>query len=284
MRTNLDHYVVLGVPRIADAAAIRAAYVGLAKRYHPDVATGDAVLAAANFRQITEAYETLSDPERRALYDSSPVPPDVHRIAPPAEYLHYVAARARRRRMAGIAAVAAAFLLLVGFLAVRSVTSPALEATASAAQQSAEEAAHLDARKDGQAGPVLLKGSQPSQPDRMRPMSSGPVGATAEARVLKGPPIEVTSGQSVCVGDDGAKFAITNRNGEPSVAYNGAAPVRASVQYAGKFLVLLTNIVPNDSVMIGIVRGEEGGTLLFHADERGNFGKPVGAKCEGVAF
>lgn len=284
MRTNLDHYVVLGVPRIADAAAIRAAYVGLAKRYHPDVATGDPALAIANFRQITEAYETLSDPERRALYDNSPAPPDVHRIAPPAEYLHYVAVRARRQRIAGIAAVATAFLVLVGFLAVRSFTAPNLEAVASEALRAAEQTAQPDGKKDGRAEPVQPKGSQPSQPGRMRPLPSGPVGAAAEARVLKGPPIEVASGQSACVGDDGAKFTIVNRNGEPSVAYNGAAPVRASIQYAGKFLVLLTNIVPNDSVMIGVVRGEEGGTLLFHADERGNFGKPIGARCEGLAF
>ena len=56
MRIDVDHYLVLGVPRTADAATIRAAYVSLAKRYHPDVAAGNPELAAFNFRQITDAY------------------------------------------------------------------------------------------------------------------------------------------------------------------------------------------------------------------------------------
>ncbi|MBL0897602.1 MAG: hypothetical protein IBJ17_02735, partial [Reyranella sp.] len=54
--------------------------------------------------------------------------------------------------------------------------------------------------------------------------------------------------------------------------------------YAGRSMGLLTNIVANDSVMIGLTRGDEEGTLLFHADAAGNFGKPVGAKCEGLAY
>ncbi|MBP6769379.1 MAG: J domain-containing protein, partial [Reyranella sp.] len=70
MRIDVDHYLVLGVPRTADAATIRAAYVALAKRYHPDVATGNPELAAFNFRQITDAYQTLSDPDARAHYDA----------------------------------------------------------------------------------------------------------------------------------------------------------------------------------------------------------------------
>ena len=63
MKIDVDHYLVLGVPRTADAATIRAAYVDLAKKYHPDVASGNPELAAYNFRQITAAYQVLSDPE-----------------------------------------------------------------------------------------------------------------------------------------------------------------------------------------------------------------------------
>ena len=62
MKLDLDHYLVLGVPRTADAAEVRAAYIGLVKRYHPDVAAGDPELALANFRLISEAYATLADP------------------------------------------------------------------------------------------------------------------------------------------------------------------------------------------------------------------------------
>lgn len=61
-----DYYVVLGVARDDPPERIRDAFRELAKRFHPDVSgTAD----AATFREITEAYETLSDAERRARYD-----------------------------------------------------------------------------------------------------------------------------------------------------------------------------------------------------------------------
>src|SRR5215218_3500339 len=64
----MDFYVVLGVPRTATAMDVKRAYRRLARRYHPDINPGDHV-AAMRFKEITEAYETLSDPERRRRYD-----------------------------------------------------------------------------------------------------------------------------------------------------------------------------------------------------------------------
>ncbi len=69
-----DHYQLLGILPSADAAAVRAAYVGLAKRFHPDALTrlGLADLrdvAEAVFARIAEAHEVLSDPDRRRDYD-----------------------------------------------------------------------------------------------------------------------------------------------------------------------------------------------------------------------
>lgn len=66
----MDFYVVLGLERAATVADIKRAYRRLARKYHPDINPGDG-MAAARFRQITQAYETLSDPERRRRYDSS---------------------------------------------------------------------------------------------------------------------------------------------------------------------------------------------------------------------
>lgn len=64
----MDFYEKLGVPHDATTVAIRTAYRGLALRYHPDVpGTG----SAQRFREIQEAYETLSVPSRRRAYDSS---------------------------------------------------------------------------------------------------------------------------------------------------------------------------------------------------------------------
>jgi len=65
----MDLYIVLGVQRGASPGEIKRAYRRLARRYHPDINPGDRE-AAARFRQILEAYETLIDPDRRRRYDS----------------------------------------------------------------------------------------------------------------------------------------------------------------------------------------------------------------------
>jgi molecular chaperone DnaJ len=64
----VDFYLILGVERGATLADLKRAYKRLARKYHPDINPGDR-LAAAQFRQIAEAYETLSDDERRQQYD-----------------------------------------------------------------------------------------------------------------------------------------------------------------------------------------------------------------------
>src|SRR5438874_3348445 len=66
----MDFYIVLGIERGASVNDIKRAYKRLARRFHPDINPGDR-MAAAQFRQIAEAYETLSDPDRRRRYDSA---------------------------------------------------------------------------------------------------------------------------------------------------------------------------------------------------------------------
>ena len=63
-----DYYEVLGVDKNADDAAIKKAYRTLAKKYHPDVNPGDAE-AEKKFKEASEAYAVLSDPEKRRQYD-----------------------------------------------------------------------------------------------------------------------------------------------------------------------------------------------------------------------
>src|SRR6516165_8191865 len=63
-----DYYQILGVPRDADAEAIKNAFHLLARRYHPDRCGEPG--AEARFKEITEAYTVLSDPARRAEYDA----------------------------------------------------------------------------------------------------------------------------------------------------------------------------------------------------------------------
>lgn len=68
MKGKRDCYEVLGIRRDADAGAIKKAYRKLAKKYHPDTNKGDAG-AEERFKEVTEAYGILSDPEKKKQYD-----------------------------------------------------------------------------------------------------------------------------------------------------------------------------------------------------------------------
>ena len=68
MADKRDYYEVLGVDKSADEAAIKKAYRQLAKKYHPDMNPGDES-AAEKFKEASEAYAVLSDPEKRQKYD-----------------------------------------------------------------------------------------------------------------------------------------------------------------------------------------------------------------------
>ena len=78
--TRRDYYEVLGVPRDADARAIKNAFRRLARKYHPDRSTEPD--AEERFKEIAEAYGVLADPAKRASYDAqgfsavAGVPPD----------------------------------------------------------------------------------------------------------------------------------------------------------------------------------------------------------------
>ena len=64
-----DYYEVLGVERGADDATIKKAYRQLAKKYHPDMNPGDEE-AEKKFKEASEAYAVLSDPDKRRQYVS----------------------------------------------------------------------------------------------------------------------------------------------------------------------------------------------------------------------
>src|SRR5215212_7755788 len=68
MAAKTDYYQVLGVGRKATDDEIRKAYRKLARKHHPDVNPGDKT-AEDKFKKLSEAYDVLSDPKKRQVYD-----------------------------------------------------------------------------------------------------------------------------------------------------------------------------------------------------------------------
>src|SRR6185436_16836142 len=63
-----DYYATLGVPKTATEKEIKSAYRKLARKHHPDVNPNDKA-AESKFKEVSEAYEVLSESEKRAQYD-----------------------------------------------------------------------------------------------------------------------------------------------------------------------------------------------------------------------
>lgn len=69
MATKRDYYEVLGVNKNATDEELKKAYRKLAKKYHPDANSDNKKEAETKFKEVNEAYETLSDSQKRRMYD-----------------------------------------------------------------------------------------------------------------------------------------------------------------------------------------------------------------------
>ena len=69
MADKRDYYEVLGVDKNATDEELKKAYRKLAKKYHPDANPDNKKEAEAKFKEVNEAYEVLSDSQKRKMYD-----------------------------------------------------------------------------------------------------------------------------------------------------------------------------------------------------------------------
>ena len=69
MGEKREYYTILGVDREATKDDIKRAYRRLAKKHHPDLNKGNPKEAEEKFKEVSEAYEVLSDPQKRVNYD-----------------------------------------------------------------------------------------------------------------------------------------------------------------------------------------------------------------------
>jgi DnaJ-class molecular chaperone len=97
-----DPYEVLGVKRNATEAAIKAAYRKAAKRHHPDLHPGDSK-AAERFKELNAANDILSDPAKRARFDSGEIDAEGHEVPPRGPYYRDFQEGATGERYAGTA-------------------------------------------------------------------------------------------------------------------------------------------------------------------------------------
>lgn len=123
--TGQNHYKILGVAPDADLSQIRAAYVRLLKRYHPDHATESEMAEnGAEIQRIVGAYRTLKDPRTRAAYDATTrrimsAKPDPQ----PAPARTGTVLRARRRFKVDTDTISYAFMLFVGAVGLHLLVS-----------------------------------------------------------------------------------------------------------------------------------------------------------------
>jgi curved DNA-binding protein CbpA len=158
------------------------------------------------------------------------------------------------------------------------------------AEQKRKEQAQIASAKGGERPSRIQadradaeKGKQASRSGAIAP-TRAPTEGNARSTISSARTSEAAPRRSNCASPDGTQFSITNLNGVATVAYNGAPPVQARIDYQGLDMVMLSKIVPDDRIAIGVMKGDMDATVVIVSDGMGNSTRTVEASCFGVAY
>jgi len=293
-----NHYQALGVPRSADAEAIRAAYRAQAKELHPDLSEGSSNEA---FLRLQEAYDVLRDPERRASYDET-----LAREAAMAEAVRQTAHRPpplRRptpqrtpsrlpRHIVGLRRFLAAIALVVivtgGIVVWQLVFSPepepilivkvdrdrdrrpALPADPGILTKEVDRGVQAQIERVEAAKKRIE--TQLSELDAHKPAATSP---PVKTPTMAAPRVQCTG--------RGTNIVMTRDKDSAKVSYDGGPPVQPRISDLGTGTVLVSRFESSNKIAIGFTKGDRATQLLLF-DEAGHVLQTFSVECTAAAF
>ena len=164
-------------------------------------------------------------------------------------------------------------------------------ATNERAERKRHEQAQITSAKGGQRQSGVQADRAGAEKGKQATRASGAIATTrapdegnAKSTIPNADASEVAARRSNCASPDGTQFSITNVSGVATVAYNGAPPVLAKIDYQGLNMVMLSKIVPDDRIAISVMKGDIDGTVVIFSDTKGNSTRTMEALCFGVAY
>ena len=292
-----NHYEALGVPRSADAEAIRTAWRAHAKQLHPDLSEGPSSEA---FLRLQEAYDVLRDPERRASYDDTLAreaamadaarqaalrPPPPRRVPPQRSPSRLPLPIVGLRRF--LAAIALVVIVTGGIVVWQLFFSPEPEPILIVKVDRDPRAS----RPALPADPGILtkevdRGVQ-AQIERVEAARKRVETQLSELDAHKAPATTtmpaMLAARVQCTGR-GTNIVMTRDKDGAKVAYDNGPPVQPRISDLGSGTVLVSRIEPSNKIAIGFTKGDRSATKLLLFDEAGRVLQTFPVDCTAAAF
>ena len=292
-----NHYEALGVPRSADAEAIRTAWRAHAKQLHPDLSEGPSSEA---FLRLQEAYDVLRDPERRASYDDT-----LAREAAMADAARQAALRPPPpRRVPPQRTPSRLPLPIVGlrrFLAASTRSICACTPRSTSLVRMPGSAGRAGRLARGSRSTLTIRigsgsGEKKSCQTTMPPVTITTSAIATRKRVEtqlseldahKAPATTtmpaMLAARVQCTGR-GTNIVMTRDKDGAKVAYDNGPPVQPRISDLGSGTVLVSRIEPSNKIAIGFTKGDRSATKLLLFDEAGRVLQTFPVDCTAAAF